>query len=111
MTMRDNNADDYPRAQLAAFTRAPERGAADSSAGPVGGAQKEADEVNRPAHYTASKIECIDAIDCAISGLDGREAFYSGQVLKYMWRWKLKGGVKDLKKAKWYLERLIGVAK
>lgn len=66
------------------------------------------DSVNRPSHYTSGKVECIDAIDSAIASLSGSEAFYTAQVLKYIWRWKLKNGVEDLNKAKWYLERLIG---
>jgi Protein of unknwon function (DUF3310) len=77
------------------------------------GAEAEAESrVNRPNHYTAGAVECIDAIDAAVAHLtDGREAFYTAQVIKYVWRWKLKNGVEDLKKAKWYLERLIGVTR
>lgn len=67
----------------------------------------EHDPVKSPSHYTAGKVECIDAIEAASSGLDGHEAFHVGQVIKYVWRWKRKGGVEDLKKALWYLERLI----
>lgn len=70
----------------------------------------EADSVSSPSHYTSGKVECIDAIDAAVAHLkDGRESFYTAQVIKYVWRWKLKNGVQDLRKAKWYLERLIGV--
>jgi hypothetical protein len=72
-------------------------------------AQKAHDPVERPAHYTAGKVECIDAIEVAVEGLTGKEAFLTGQVLKYMWRWKKKDGLEDLRKARWYLERLIGV--
>ena len=66
-----------------------------------------ADVVNHPAHYTAGRIECIDAIESAIDGLSGVEAFLTGQVMKYMHRWPRKNGIEDLRKAKWYLERLI----
>lgn len=62
--------------------------------------------VNHPAHYTAGGVECIDAIEAAV-GVLGSEAFLTGQVIKYMWRWKLKNGAEDLKKARWYLDRLI----
>ncbi|RQW09961.1 DUF3310 domain-containing protein [Paenibacillus rhizophilus] len=65
------------------------------------------DPVNRPKHYTSGKVECIDAIESAIAGLDANEAFLTGQVLKYMWRWKYKNGAEDLNKANWYLQRLI----
>jgi hypothetical protein len=66
------------------------------------------DPVDRPSHYTAGSIECIDAIEAAISELSGTEAFLVGQILKYCWRHNLKGKpVEDLQKAKWYLDRLI----
>lgn len=59
-----------------------------------------------PEYYRHGKVECIDAIEAAVSGLSGEEAFLTGQVIKYMWRWKEKGGVQDLEKAAWYLRRL-----
>jgi len=65
------------------------------------------DEVNHPAHYTAGGVECIDAIAAATVGLDGIEAVCTANVIKYLWRWKMKGGLTDLEKAKWYLEKLI----
>lgn len=63
--------------------------------------------VNRPTHYTAGKVECIDAIEAATHNLGGVDGFLTGQVIKYVWRWKLKNGLEDLEKAKWYLQRLI----
>lgn len=65
------------------------------------------DNVNHPPHYTTGKVECIDAIEAATTGLDGAEAYSTGQVIKYIWRWKRKNGIEDLQKARWYLERLI----
>jgi len=67
----------------------------------------EPDHVNRPRHYTQGKIECIDAIDAATEGLNGTSAFYVAQVMKYIWRHQHKNGVEDLRKARWYLDRLI----
>ncbi|MBO9597129.1 MAG: DUF3310 domain-containing protein [Cohnella sp.] len=67
----------------------------------------DSDTVNRPAHYTAGKVECIDAIESATEGLQGIEAVCTGNVIKYAWRWKLKNGVEDLHKARWYLDKLI----
>lgn len=64
--------------------------------------------VNHPSHYNLGKVECIDAIEAAITDLTGSEAFNTGQIIKYVWRWKLKGGSEDLLKARWYLDRLIG---
>jgi len=65
------------------------------------------DKVNHPSHYTAGKVECIDAIEAAVIGLVGLEAVCTANVIKYLWRWKLKNGAEDLQKAKWYLEKLI----
>jgi hypothetical protein len=68
---------------------------------------EELSKVNHPAHYNAGNIECIDAIEEAVKGLDGKEAFATGNAIKYLWRWKRKGGKEDLKKAVWYINRLI----
>lgn len=65
------------------------------------------DNVNHPAHYTQGGIECIDAIAAAVTGLNGIEAVCTGNAIKYLWRWKQKNGVEDLKKARWYINRLI----
>lgn len=67
------------------------------------------DPVNHPGHYTQGGIECIDAIEAAIGvHADPVGAFLTGQVIKYSWRWPLKSKpIEDLKKARWYLERLI----
>jgi hypothetical protein len=64
------------------------------------------DDVNHPVHYNNSKIECIEAIEAMLSETEF-EGYVRGNVMKYVWRFKYKDGVKDLKKAKWYLERLI----
>lgn len=65
------------------------------------------DPVNHPAHYTAGDVECIEAIKSAVVGMTGMEAYCTGSVMKYMWRWKQKNGKEDLQKAGWYLERLL----
>ena len=65
------------------------------------------DTVNHPAHYTQGGIECIDAIAAAVSDLSGIEAVCTGNAIKYLWRWKKKNVVEDLKKARWYIDRLI----
>lgn len=65
------------------------------------------DNVNHPSHYNQGGIECIDAIEASTAGLEGIEAFCTGNALKYLWRWKHKNGVEDLKKAIWYIEKLI----
>lgn len=65
------------------------------------------DNVNHPAHYTQSGIECIEALQAACEGLHGIEAICTGNAIKYLWRWKRKNGVEDLNKAIWYINYLI----
>jgi hypothetical protein len=65
------------------------------------------DNVNSPSHYTQAGIECIDAITAAVSGKSGIEAVCVANVIKYLWRYELKNGVEDVKKAQWYLNRLV----
>lgn len=65
------------------------------------------DAVNHPAHYTQGGIECIDALTAATTGLNGIEAVCTANAIKYLWRWKLKNGVEDLKKAQFYINYLI----
>jgi hypothetical protein len=65
------------------------------------------DPVERPSHYTAGNIECIDAIKAATTQ-EEFEGFLRGNVLKYLWRCNLKSNkTEDLNKARWYLNRLI----
>ena len=65
------------------------------------------DPVNKPAHYNSGKIECIDAIFESMSNEEFC-GYLKGNVLKYVWRYRYKGKpVEDLKKARWYLDRLI----
>ncbi|MBR4467297.1 MAG: DUF3310 domain-containing protein [Clostridia bacterium] len=67
------------------------------------------DPVEHPKHYiSASGIETIDVIAAFTQGLDGEDAFCTGNAIKYLCRWPHKNGVEDLKKARWYIDRLIG---
>jgi hypothetical protein len=62
--------------------------------------------VNRPAHYTGSKVECISAIEASMSEVQFK-GFLKGQVMKYLWRYEHKGNpLQDIEKAEWYLSRL-----
>lgn len=70
--------------------------------------EQPADMVNHPAHYTAGGIECIDAIAAATTGLEGIEATCTANAIKYLWRWKRKNGLEDLRKARWYINHLLG---
>lgn len=66
------------------------------------------DNIN-PSHYKKGKIEAIDAIEAAVVGKSGPEAINVANVIKYLWRYEDKNGLEDVRKAKWYLERLITV--
>lgn len=68
----------------------------------------EEDLVNHPNHYkTESGIETIEVIEAFTKGLEGIEATDTGNIIKYICRWKKKNGLQDLKKAQWYLNHLI----
>ena len=67
------------------------------------------DRVNSPSHYTKGKQEAIEIIEDAINNAPTMAAAMSqGQVLKYMLRcWLKDNPLEDLKKARWYLNRLL----
>lgn len=65
------------------------------------------DMVNHPQHYTQGGIECIDALKAATVGKRGIEAVCVANVIKYLWRYEEKNGIEDVRKAKWYVERLL----
>lgn len=61
------------------------------------------DPVTRPSYYTKGKIEVIDFI------IDQGLRFFEATILQYICRWRHKNGLEDLKKARWYLDKLIEV--
>lgn len=63
--------------------------------------------VSHPNHYQSSRFEVIDIIDEFGKDYTGESAFDFGNVVKYILRAKKKNGLEDLKKAQWYLNRLI----
>jgi len=63
------------------------------------------DMVNSPPHYNKAGIETIDAIEAMTDG--GFDYYLQGNIMKYLWRYRYKNGVEDLKKAQWYLNKLI----
>jgi len=67
--------------------------------------QEKHDMVNSPSHYNESGIECIDALQ-AMLGKDF-DAYLQGNIAKYLWRYRYKNGIEDLKKAQWYLNRVV----
>ena len=66
------------------------------------------DNVHKPAHYQG-KVECIDAIESAVEGLEGLEAVCVANIIKYVWRFKKKNKTEDLQKSLWYLNKLISL--
>ena len=65
------------------------------------------DMVNHPVHYTQGGIECIDALKAATVSKTGIEAVCTANAIKYLWRYEEKNGIEDVKKARWYIDRLI----
>ena len=65
------------------------------------------DMVNDPSHYKSGGIEAIEGIEASM-GPEAYAGYLKGNIMKYMWRYERKGKpVEDLKKAQWYLGRLI----
>ncbi|OUM85712.1 MAG: hypothetical protein BAA01_09345 [Bacillus thermozeamaize] len=62
--------------------------------------------INRPAHYVAGGIETIEFIKAKLTP-EQFEGYLAGNVLKYLSRYRHKNGLEDLRKAGWYLTRLI----
>jgi len=58
------------------------------------------DHIDHPVHYTQG-IECIDYIQ------SHKMNYLEGNIIKYVTRYKFKGGVDDLRKAEWYLKKLM----
>ncbi len=62
------------------------------------------DNVNSPTHYRQGEIECIDAIQSALTPEEFR-GYCKGNALKYIWRERYKGGDESMRKSQWYLDR------
>lgn len=65
------------------------------------------DRIKHPSHYFKGGMECIDVIRAVTSDLSGTEAYYVGNIIKYIWRYKHKNGLEDLRKAEHYLKWLM----
>lgn len=66
--------------------------------------------VNRPPHYAETRIECLVAIEAMVERWPGEASYLGGNVVKYVWRHRGKQPVESLKKARFYLDRLIALA-
>jgi hypothetical protein len=66
-----------------------------------------ADPVERPEHYNKGGIEAIDGIKASMSDTEFR-GYLKGNAVKYLWRYNYKNKpVEDLRKCRWYVDRLI----
>ena len=65
------------------------------------------DKVTDPSHYYKDGMWCKAAIKAITSNLIGFEAVCVANIVKYLWRYKTKNGLEDVKKAKKYVEMLI----
>lgn len=70
----------------------------------AGGLQQ--DNVNSPSHYGQGKIEAIEYISDFLTP-EEYQGYLRGNIAKYLHRFPYKNGLEDLKKASWYLDRLI----
>lgn len=62
------------------------------------------DEIHHPDHYTWKGVECKDVIETMVTGLSGIEAYYMGNIIKYLYRYPKKGTLEtDLAKAAQYM--------
>ena len=66
------------------------------------------DNINSPSHYTQGGIETIDYIQSKLTH-EQFEGYLAGNILKYVSRYPHKNGIEDLKKAGWYLDKLVKV--
>ena len=65
-----------------------------------------ADNVNHPSHYETGKFECIDVM-LETQGLAATQAFCVCNAFKYLYRHQKKNGLEDIKKALWYLNKIV----
>lgn len=69
--------------------------------------RKGKDAVNHPSHYTQNgNIESIESIEASMEPMEF-QGYLKGNIQKYLWRYRDKNGLEDLKKARWYLNKLI----
>lgn len=78
------------------------------SRSPVNGQIESMDEIKSPNHYTWRGRECEEIIGDITQGTEGKEAYYLGAVVKYLYRYPKKGTpLKDLQKAKQCIDILM----
>ena len=74
----------------------------------INGQIESTDDIKSPNHYTWRGKECEEIIGDITQGAEGKEAYYLGAVVKYLYRYPKKGTpLKDLQKAKQYIDMLF----
>lgn len=68
--------------------------------------EEKQDKVEHPPHYTTGTIETIEYIEDKLTP-EMLQGYFAGNIIKYVSRYRYKNGVEDLKKARWYLDRMI----
>lgn len=66
------------------------------------------DNVNHPKHYETGRFECIEVMEEAL-GIEAVRGFCLCNAFKYIYRCRNKNGLEDIKKADWYLKKLIEI--
>ena len=66
----------------------------------------EAEEINHPPRYKHGEYECIDVM-LDVFGTEATQAFCLLSAFKYVWRKDYKGGINDIRKAMWYLDKWL----
>ena len=61
-----------------------------------------AESVSHPSHYNQGHVECIEAIKSTLTP-EQFEGFCCGNAIKYLWRYRMKGGSEDIAKAQTYI--------
>ena len=84
-----------------------DQAAFENTEGECCGKEPNVDMVNHPSHYTQGGIECIDALKAATVSKTGIEAVCTANAIEYLCRYEVKNGTEDVKKARWYIDRLI----
>ena len=70
---------------------------------------EEKEMVDHPSHYNMGKYECLDVVKELVKDMKGIEATLFFNAFKYLWRYKQKNGLQDLKKCEFYLKELISL--
>jgi len=63
--------------------------------------------IDHPSHYLQGGRETIETIK-DVTG-EGFEGYLTGNIIKYISRYKYKNGIEDVKKCEWHIKKLIEI--